>query len=84
MSELCERVEISDTNQLVHKYCTKHFPCGIGFIIILYVLRLSLNSLNAPFNEQLTQNFKAMYEAKLEFPEGSAGFAHALKVLESP
>ncbi len=54
-SELSEQVEISDTNQQLRKYRTKHFPCGIVFII--YVLRSSLNSLNDPFNEQFRRRY---------------------------
>ena len=38
-SERSERVRFLIQKQRVHKYRTKHFPCGIVFI--LYILRLS-------------------------------------------
>ena len=38
-SERSERVRFLIQKQRVRKYCTKHFPCGIVFII--YILRRS-------------------------------------------
>ncbi len=57
-SEQSERVEISDTNQRVRKYRTKHFPCGMVFII--YVLILSLKSLNAQLNEPFMRKYSTV------------------------
>ena len=53
-SELSERVRFLIQKQRVRKYCTKHFPCGIVFII--YMLRHS--SFSGPFYFRSFKNAK--------------------------
>ena len=51
-SERSERVRFLIQKQRVRKYCTKHFPCGIVFII--YILRFKFSFI--VFNDRPRQN----------------------------